>query len=65
MRRRSRAIISGVSFWVRSINSRWAVSLSQRMFYFLNLLQTVAQQLDAVDKGLLLRQPGRARRRLI
>ena len=31
--RRSRAIISGVSFSARSINSRFAVSLSQRMFY--------------------------------
>jgi hypothetical protein len=30
------------------INSRWAVSLSQRMILFQNLLQTVAQHLDAV-----------------
>ena len=51
---KSRAIISGVSFWVQSpINSRWAVSLPQRMILFQNLLQTVAQQLDAVAQRTL------------
>jgi hypothetical protein len=35
------------------IDSRWAVSLSQRMILFQNLLQTVVQQPDAVAQRTL------------
>jgi uncharacterized membrane protein len=48
---RKAAVACRTSVEVRPV---WAVSLSQRMILFQNLLQTVAQQLDAVAQRILL-----------